>query len=113
MADMAAACASVAASGAAAANEAAQADPTASSQLSTGIANTSPAELTAGIAASSSSCSVSRDIARLLEEQKRVREERKKVTNDLRNAQRRRSRLKHKARLLSSTDLMTVMALRT
>ena len=56
--------------------------------------------------------SVSTDIAHLLAEQKRVREERKQITNDLRNAQRRRQRLKHKARLLSKDDLHSVMALR-
>ena len=56
--------------------------------------------------------SVSSDIANLLAEQKRVREERKQLANDLRNAQRRRQRLKHKARLLSKDDLHSVMTLR-
>ena len=35
------------------------------------------------------------------------------MTNLLKNAQRRRKRLKHKARLLSKTDLMEVMMLRS
>ena len=35
------------------------------------------------------------------------------MTNQLENAQRRRKRLKHKARLLSKTDLMEVMMLRS
>ena len=52
------------------------------------------------------------DINRLLEEQKRVREEKKQLAKDLRNAQRRRRRLKHKARLLSQADLAQVLALR-
>ena len=52
------------------------------------------------------------DIERLLADQKRVREERKRVAAELKNAQRRRKRLKHRARLLSSDDLVTVLALR-
>ena len=55
---------------------------------------------------------VSADITRLQAEQKRVREERKRVANELRNAQKRKQRLKHRARLLSSEDLMTVIAMR-
>ena len=41
-----------------------------------------------------------------------MRDERKRVANELRNAQRRRRRLKHKARLLSHDDLAQVLALR-
>ena len=45
-------------------------------------------------------------------EQKRVKQQKKELTNELRNAQRRRQRLKHKARLLSQLDLLEVMNLR-
>ena len=41
-----------------------------------------------------------------------MREERKRVAAELRNAQKRKQRLKHRARLLSSEDLMTVIAMR-
>ena len=49
----------------------------------------------------------------MLAEQKRVKQEKKDLTNELRNAQRRRKRLKYKARLLSQMDLLEVMNLRT
>ena len=52
------------------------------------------------------------EIERLLAEQKRVKAEKKALANDLKNAQRRRKRLKHKARLLSQLDLLEVMNLR-
>ncbi len=52
------------------------------------------------------------EIARLLAEQKRVREDRKRIASELKNAQRRRKRLKHRARLLSTEDLSKVMVLR-
>ena len=42
-----------------------------------------------------------------------MKEEKKAVAKELKNAQRRRSRLKHKARLLSQLDLLEVMNLRT
>ena len=48
----------------------------------------------------------------MLAEQKRVKAEKKALANDLKNAQRRRKRLKHKARLLSHIDLLEVMNLR-
>ena len=51
-------------------------------------------------------------VDRLLQEQKRVREERKRVQLDLKNAVRRRNRLKTRARLLSSNDLVAVMNMR-
>ena len=41
------------------------------------------------------------------------KQEEKDLKNELRSAQRRRQRLKHKARLLSKADLMEVMMLRT
>ena len=55
---------------------------------------------------------VTTDIEMLLTEQKRQRAERKRVAQDLKNAQKRRQRLTHRARLLSTTDLLTVVALR-
>lgn len=41
-----------------------------------------------------------------------MRLERKRIAQDLRNAQKKRARLKNKARLLSTEDLLTVVALR-
>ena len=52
------------------------------------------------------------EICRLLAEQRRVREDRKRIATELKNAQRRRKRLKHRARLLSNDDLSRVMQLR-
>ena len=60
-----------------------------------------------------SRASVNAEIDRLLQEQKRIKQEKKEMSNLLKNAQRRRKRLKHKARLLSKADLMEVMMLRT
>ena len=60
-----------------------------------------------------SRASVNAEIDRLLKEQKRIKQEKKEMSNLLKNAQRRRKRLKHKARLLSKADLMEVMMLRT
>ena len=51
-------------------------------------------------------------VDRLLQEQKKVREDRKRVTLDLKNAVRRRNRLKTRARLLSASDLVAVMNMR-
>ena len=55
---------------------------------------------------------VNSDIDRLLEAQKKLKLDKKNLQNELRNAQRRRKRLKHKARLLSASDLLEVMQLR-
>jgi len=51
-------------------------------------------------------------IENLIEQQKAMRLERKRIAQDLRNAQKKRARLKNKARLLSTEDLLTVVALR-
>lgn len=51
-------------------------------------------------------------IESLKEEQKKQRLERKKVASELKNARRRKSRLKCKARLLSNDDLALVLAMR-
>ena len=64
-------------------------------------------------ATAGSRASVNAEIDRLLKEQKRIKQEKKEMSNLLKNAQRRRKRLKHKARLLSKADLMEVMMLRT
>jgi hypothetical protein len=89
-----------------------------------------PTEDTRGEAAVSSTClqpvrgesnsvivpgnadSVNADIDRLIGMQKELKAERKRVAKDLKNAQRRRKRLKHRARLLSSEDLHKVLSLR-
>ena len=60
----------------------------------------------------SSSTGVSKQIDALLEEQKKMRAQKAQLAKDLKNAQRRRSRLKHKARLLSASDLASVLVLR-
>ena len=52
------------------------------------------------------------EIQTLIDEQKKVRDERKRVSGELKNAQRRQKRLKHRARLLSSEDLLRALALR-
>ena len=55
---------------------------------------------------------MNRQIDDLLDEQRKIRAQRAQVAKDLRNAQRRRARLKHKARLLSASDLASVLVLR-
>ena len=55
---------------------------------------------------------VNSDIDRLMEAQKKMKQDKKDLQNELRNAQRRRKRLKHKARLLNASDLLEVMSLR-
>ena len=47
-----------------------------------------------------------------MEEQRKMRAQKAQLAKDLKNAQRRRSRLKHKARLLSASDLASVLVLR-
>ncbi len=59
-----------------------------------------------------SAAAMNSDIDRLLAEQKRIKDDKKRVAQDLKNALRRRKRLKHRPRLLSSDDLVRVMALR-
>jgi len=51
-------------------------------------------------------------IARLKEEQRHLREERKRVSRDLKNQEKRRSRLKKRAKMLSDGDLMAVLQMR-
>ena len=52
------------------------------------------------------------EIEKLKEQQSKLLRERKKVTSDLKNAARKRRRLKEKARNLSDADLVELMALR-
>ena len=52
------------------------------------------------------------DISMLKEQQRKLRETKKALTRDLRNAERRRSRLKKKAKQLSDADLIAVISLR-
>ena len=55
---------------------------------------------------------VTSEIGELLAAQKRAREEKKRLANDMKNAKRRKQRLTKRARLLSTEDLLTVVALR-
>ena len=55
---------------------------------------------------------VSKHIDSLLEEQRRIRAEKAAIAKELKNAQRRRARLKFKARLLTPADLASVLVLR-
>ena len=55
---------------------------------------------------------VTSEIDELLGAQKRAREEKKKLANEVKNAKRRKQRLTKRARLLSTEDLLTVVALR-
>ena len=48
-------------------------------------------------------------INRLKEEHKRMRDERKRIRADLRNAERRRARIRKKAKQLSDNDLVEVL----
>ena len=53
------------------------------------------------------------EIQALKDAQKRAREEKKKITKELRNAEKRRQRLKKRAKQLSDSDLLAVMTLRS
>ena len=55
---------------------------------------------------------VTSQIDDLLAAQKRAHEEKKRLANEVKNAKRRRSRLTKRARLLTTEDLLTVVALR-
>ena len=67
--------------------------------------------LSSGSAASPST-GVSKEIDELMEAQRQARAQRAQIAKDLKNAQRRRQRLKHKARLLTAADLASVLVLR-
>ena len=53
------------------------------------------------------------NIARLKKEQADIRTERLRVAKELKNAEKKRSRLKKRAKLLSDKDLFDVLELRT
>ena len=92
------------------------------SQASTSSASSQPRDLpasailnvlaTTGATSASASTGVSKEIEDLLETQRKIRAQRAQVTKDLKNAQRRKQRLKHKARLLTASDLASVLVLR-
>ena len=92
------------------------------SQASTSSASSQPRDLpasevlsglaTTGASSASGSTGVSKEIEDLLETQRKIRAQRAQVTKDLKNAQRRKQRLKHKARLLTASDLASVLVLR-
>ena len=52
------------------------------------------------------------EISQLKEEQKKAKDAKKAITKDLRNANRRRQRLKRRAKALSDQDLLAVISLR-
>ena len=56
--------------------------------------------------------SIVEEINALKAEQKAAREQKKKISKDLRNAEKRRQRLKKRAKQLSDADLVAVMSLR-
>jgi hypothetical protein len=93
--------------GAAAAAEAALCSPAAAS------AAASPGGHRAPLVEPSANESLLDSIGRLKEQQAALRAERKKVAKDLRNAERRKNRLKRKARQLTDADLLQVMQMRT
>ena len=56
--------------------------------------------------------SLGRSIDRLKEEQARLRADRKRVAKELRNASKRKTRLRKRARQLSNDDLLAVLVMR-
>ena len=57
-------------------------------------------------------CPILKDVLRLKEEQNALRKERARLAQELKNAERRRKRLKQRAKLLTDTELLQVMNLR-
>ena len=64
-------------------------------------------------AGESASSVILQNIARLKKEQADIRAQRAQVAKELKNAEKKRSRLKKKAKLLSDKDLLDVLHLRT
>ena len=62
--------------------------------------------------ASASMSTIHSNVQRLKAEQKRLREDKKRVATELRNAEKKRQRLKHRAVKLSDADLLAVIQLR-
>ena len=98
-------------------SEAANSEASATASGSGGAADdtvTSAASSTTRDAAGDSATSVIVDnIARLKKEQAEIRAQRKRITQELKNAEKKRSRLKKKAKLLSDKDLLDVLHLRS
>ena len=67
----------------------------------------------AAAAAADAGVSLLDDIRALRLAQKKARDEKKRVSKDLRNAEKRRQRLKRRAKQLSDADLLAVMTLRS
>ena len=93
--------------------------PTALSIVNQTAANTIPAVSTAHETAQSldpvkaaTGTNLLKQIASLKAEQKELRAKKKKISQTLRNAERRRSRLRKKAKLLSDADLVDVLRVR-
>ena len=93
-------------------SEASTSGASASSQPRDSQASSVLRALATGSSSAGRSTGVSKEIDDLLEMQKQVRAQRAQVAKDLKNAQRRKQRLKHKARLLTAADLASVLVLR-
>ena len=72
-----------------------------------------PAATSSDGAGESASSVILQNIARLKKEQADIRAQRAQVAKELKNAEKKRSRLKKKAKLLSDKDLLDVLHLRT
>ena len=92
------------ASSAAGSSSSSQPTPTTASSVLRALSNDQPIPEAAS--------GVSKQIDTLLDEQRKLRAQRAQIAKDLKNAQRRKARLKHKARLLSASDLASVLVLR-
>ena len=99
-------------------------EPLASGAAGSAGSGTAPAAANSAVQAIAQAMSASRgsgdrnlaslnaDIANMRREQARVRGERKRLAKEMRNAQRRKKRLKTKARQLSNDDLLAVLLMR-
>lgn len=95
-----------------AATVAAVAPPGSSASTSSGSGSAGIAALLADIPAPPGGEQLGDAITRLEREQDDVRANRKRVTKELKNAQKRKQRLKKRAKQLSDTDLVSVLQLR-
>jgi Sec-independent protein translocase protein TatA len=95
-----------------AATVAAVAPPGSSASTSSGSGSAGIAALLADIPVPPGGEQLGDAITRLKREQDDVRANRKRVTKELKNAQKRKQRLKKRAKQLSDTDLVSVLQLR-
>ena len=95
-----------------AATVAAVASPGSASSASGSSGTAGIAALLADAAGPANSEQLGDAIARLKGEQDAVRDHRKRVTKELKNAQKRKQRLQKRAKQLSDTDLVSVLQLR-